>query len=260
MKGFIAATVVIVAIAVPTMIGYIPAFIGVPAMILVILMKDVIFLWLARGLPMAIMMTRILGGLLWGIAGRKRIDIDRFVPEKGTIQTKKSGSYNIMPDRLFNVGGVQLGLAPENIGYNSGLDHVQLINELKNRGINDIRDITDTNEYGQVVGIKDDERIKDIREKLTVTLVPSKTQIDLSGFDDFYRYTAEAANPYHHEARVTIAKAQGMLGGEKSSALKWIAAIAVIGAVCLAVLVVLTRGGAQEVKVIIENGGHVIPA
>lgn len=254
MKAIIAALVVVTALAIPTMLGFIPVFLGVPAMLLTILLKDVIFLVFARGLPMAIISTRMMGGLLWGVVRRKEIVVDRFIPEKGMVQTKKSGDFTVVPQRLIKIAGVWMGLAPEKVGYNVGLDHVELVNQLKKRGITDIRDIIDTNEFGQAEGIKDDKRIRDIRDKLKASL----EQMDLSGFDDFYRYCAEAANPYHQEAMKKIGIAQGVLGKGEKSPWPWIAAIVFIGFIGLAVLYMLTGGGG-EVKVVVENASHVIP-
>lgn len=257
MKKLIIPLVVVVALAIPTMLGIIPVFLGVPAMLLVVVLKDVIFLVFARGLPMAIISTRMMGGLLWGIVRRNEIVVDRFIPEMGTIQTKKSGLYTVMPERIVKIGGVPIGFAPENVGYNVGMDDVQLVNELNERGIKDIREITDRNEYGQIIGIKDDSRINDIKDKIKVT----PKQIDLGGFDRFYRYCAEAANPYHQEARVKIGIAQGTLG-KPDTKTGWLVGIGVMVFLVMLGLVILnmlTGGGEETVQVIVDNASHVIP-
>lgn len=259
-KGFILPLVIVVVFGVLTMIGYIPAFLGIPAMLIVVLIKDIIFMTFARGLPMTIIATRMSGGLLWGVIKKTgEIVVDRFMPQAGMVFTKLHGAFTIMSERIYRVGGVPIGFAPENAGYNIGFDHVRFVRELKKRGINDIREIADVNEYGQIINLKDDPRIKGIKKKINIT----PEQVDLHGFDDFYRYMAEAANPYHQDANIKLGIAQGMFGGkgEKTGMIATIGVVVFISIIAIAALYMLTSGGGEQVvRVIVDNGGTVITA
>lgn len=260
-KGFILPLILVVVFGVVTMIGYIPVFLGIPAMLIVVLIKDVIFMTFARGLPMTIIATRMSGGLLWGVVKKTgEIVIDRFLPQAGMVFTKLHGAFTIMSERIYRVGGVPIAFAPENAGYNIGFDHVRFVKELEKRGITDIREIADVNDYGQIIGLKDDPRIKDIKKKIKIT----PGQVDLSGFDDFYRYMAEAANPYHQDANIKLGIAQGMFGGKGDRTNMMAMAIVIfLSLLGVGVLYMLTSGGGggeQIVRVIIDESGNVIPA
>lgn len=259
-KGFTLPLIVVVVFGVLTMIGYIPAFLGIPAMLIVVLIKDIIFMTFARGLPMTIISTRMMGGLLWAVVKKTgEIVVDRFMPQAGMVFTKIHGAFTVMSERVFRVGGVPIGFAPENAGYNIGFDHVKLVKELEKRGIHDIREIADVNEYGQITGLKDDPRIKDIKKKINI--VPE--QVDLHGFDDFYRYMAEAANPYHQDANIKLGIAQGMFWGkpEGLGKIAMIGIVVFISIIAMGALYMLTSGGGEQiVRVIVDNGGTVIPA
>lgn len=258
-KGFILPLVLVVVFGVLTMLDFIPVFLGIPAMLIVVMIKDVIFMTFARGLPMSIISTRMMGGLLWGVIKKTgEIVVDRFIPQAGMVFTKIHGAFTIMSERVYRVGGVPIGFAPENAGYNIGFDHVRFVKELKKLGINDIREIADVNEYGQIINLKDDPRIKDIKKKIKI--IPE--QVDLSGFDDFYRYMGEAANPYHQDANIKLGIAQGMFGGkEKTGMLATIGVVVFIVIIAMGALYMLTSGGGEQVvRVIVDEGGNVIPA
>jgi hypothetical protein len=277
MIGLILPLIVVVCIGVPTMLGILPAFLGVPAMLAVILIKDIIFIFLSRGLPIAMMTYRLLGGIVWGIFARGEVKASRFTPLMGTVQTKKAGSFNIMPQRLIKFDGVPMGIAPEKVSYNVGFDHIALIDELKKRGINDIQEIIDVNEYGQFENFKDDDKIKDLwdappeflgldarktkeeLEKLEAELqAPRKDQLDMSSMDDFYRYTTVASNPYHNEARIKLGIAQGVTGKPGSSPVLILAVAAIIIVGILAAVHIL--GGQNPAPVVVQGGSNVIPA
>jgi len=258
-KGFILPLILVAVLGVLTMLGFIPAFLGAPAMLIIVVIKDVIFMTFARGLPMAIISTRMMGGLLWAVVKKTgEIVVDKFVPQAGMVFTKIHGAFTIMSERVYRMGGVPIGFAPENAGYNIGFDHVNFVKELRNRGINDIREIADVNDYGQITGLNDDSRIKDIKEKIKIT----PEQVDLSGFNDFYRYMGEAANPYHQDANIKLGIAQGTLGGEKSKtglygAIGLIVFLSFLG-VGLLYMLMGGGGGEQIVRVITDNGGTAV--
>lgn len=263
MKGIILPLIGVVCVAIPTIFGIIPPVLGVLAMLVMVLLKDVLITVLARGLPWAIITQRIRGGLLWGVWDKtNNIKIDRFDPVAGTIVTKKHGSFNIMPSRLFKVDGVPIGIAPEGVGYNVGLDHVLLINELKRRGITDIRDVADVNEFGQIQGWKDSPHIKDLRKKFNLN-VGEGMSLDLSGFNDFYKYCAEAANPYHQDARVKIGIAQGIIKpeGGRYNWLVYVGVMVLLVGIGVGVLLMLRGGEEQIIRIITDNAiPTVIPA
>lgn len=289
MKGMIAPLLVVVGLAVPTMLGIIPAFIGVPAMLVVILVKDIIFIVLSRGLPWAMVTQRLRGGLIWGVVKRGEVDAECFQPLMGTVQTKRHGSFNIMPERILRFMGVPVGLAPENVAYNVGIDHVNLIGELKERGIDQVSDIVDTNEYGQFLGFKDDERIKDLWDcpnewldetgkKVKKTMkaldnqvkkgnleiknnqIISNSQIDMSSMDDFYKYTITASNPYHNEARIKLGIAQRVSPRKGTSPVLILAIAAVVIVGILAAMSILGGNDATAASNVAQNSSNVITA
>ena len=256
MKGFIAGIAVVVAIGIPTMLGFIPAFLGVPAMIAVVLIKDIIFLVLARGLPMAIIAVRMMGGFLWGIMDKtNNIVADRKRSIGGMTFTKKHGAYNTVAEAKVSFDGVPFFLAPEEVGYPVKLKHLQLIRELKNRGVNNILEVIDVNEQGQFVAWKDDPRIRDLKEKYTTF----PQLINLPGMNDYHRYAIESAHPFRQDANVKYGIAQGSSGQKGGSAWMWVAVIAIFGVIAMAALFIL-KGGGGEVKVIVDNASRVIPA
>lgn len=257
MKAFIAALAVTVAIGIPTMLGFIPTILGVPAIIGIVLIKDIIFLALARGLPMAMMSIRAMGGLLWGVMDKtNNITTGKKKTKGGMVFTKSCGAYNAVSEAMVRLDGVPLCVAPEEVGYNVKLEHLQLIKELKDRGISNILEVIDTNEQGQFTGWKDDKRIRDLKKKYTTF----PQLINLPGLNDYHRYAIEAAHPFRQDANVKIGIAQGTPAGAESSAWKWIAALAIIGVIVMGIFFLLMGGGTQEVKVITENAPHVIPA
>jgi hypothetical protein len=252
MNWLIFPLIVVAALGVPTMLGIIPVFLGVPAMLAAVIIMGILLIVLSRGLPMAIMWARMRGGMLWAVVKKTgEIVVDRFEPYAGWVFTKRHGEFAVMPSRIYKMAGVPTGFAPEDAAYNLGLDHIQLVNELKRRGINDIREIVDVNQYGQVTGFKDDPRIRDLKLKFK----SRPTQIDLSGFNDFYRYCAEATNPYIQEAKTKIKVAQGIIGEKgKWNWLIYVGVMVMLVAIGLVVLFLFTKGGAGG------GGGQVIPA
>lgn len=253
MKMFIASIGIGIAVAVPTIFGLLPPIIGASALLMLIVIKDLIFAIFARGAPMELIKARMSGGVVLGIVKRTReIVFGRFHPSAGMINTGKHGSFNLMPERLYSLGGVAFGIAPEKIGYNVGVDHAQLVAELKKRGINKISEVCDVDEYGQVLNFKDDPRIKDLK----VVMKP-----ELTTFDDFYKYTTEAANPIHQDANIKLGIAQGLLGKEMGKIAWLIGAGVLIFLVCLGAFVLLQwGGGGKPVEIIIDNARHVISA
>jgi len=259
MKAFIAAIVAVVAIAIPTMIGFIPAFLGVPAMLGIVIIKDVIFLVLARGLPMAIIAVRSAGGFLWGIMEKTgNIIVGRKRSVGGMVFTQKNGAFNVVSEGMVRLDGVPFFLAPEEVGHNVKLEHLQLLKELKSRGIHNILEVIDVNEQKQFVGWRDDPRIRDLKEKYTT--LPQL--IYLPGLNDFHRYVTESVHPFRQDANIKIGIAQGTGRVKESRAWMWVAVIAIIGVIAMAALFIL-KGGGGEVKVIIENAAAskpIIPA
>ena len=254
MKGFIIALAVVCAFAVPTMLGFIPAFLGVPAMLVTIIMKDVIFLVLARGLPMAMIGARAMGGLLWGVMEKTgNIAVGKFRPKGGMTFTKGHGAYNTVTEGIVKLDGVPFAVAPEETGYNVKLEHLELLAELQRRGINNILEIIDTNEHGQFKNFKDDKRIRDIKNELKVKLKPGDINgmlnpraINLPGLNDFHRYAIESAHPFRQDANIQIGIAQEARGAVGKSPWPWIAAIGIIGIICLTVIFMLTREGGKQ--------------
>jgi len=265
MKSFVLPLIIVVAIAVPTMLGFIPVFLGVPAMLVVVLVKDVIFLVLARGLPMAIISVRMMGGMLWGIMEKTgNIIVDRVRPRAGMVFTKEHGAYNAVAEGKVGLDGVPLFLSPEEVGYNVKIEHLELLAKLKKRGINNILEIIDKNEYGQFKNFKDDPRIRDLKEKLEQKFEPGLIDnilkpraINLAGLNDFHRYAIESAHPFRQDANVKIGIAEGTTGGKPSKAIVWLGVIVVIAIIALGIIMLLTRG---DVKVILENAKHVVSA
>jgi len=253
-KALIGALVAVAGIGVATMLGFIPAIIGAPAMIGVVAIKDVIFLVLARGTPLQMMSIRVSGGLLWGVmdkSGNITTTIER--TKAGMVFPKGCGGYNVMTDGMTRLNGVPFYLAPEEIGYNVKWEHLQLIKELRERGIDNILEVIDTNEQGQFIGWKDDPRIRDLKEKYTTLPQP----INLPGLNDFHRYAIEAAHPYRQEANIKMGVAQVASAPKPSSGWMWIAAIAVVGAFAVLILFMLLGGGGGGGA---ASGGKTIPA
>lgn len=255
MKMFILVIILSVLAGIPTMIGVIPTFIGVPAMLLITIIFVAIFAVFSRGPAMEMIRARMFGGLLAMVMRRdKRARLERFEPQGGMIHTGKHGSFNIMSDRIYSLHGLPLAVFPEKVGYNVGIDHAQLVDELKKLGIANIGEVCDLDDYGRFLNFKDDPRIKDLKIKVE----PWQ-----AGFDDFYKYTTEAANPIHQDANIKIGIAQGLLGKEMGKLAWLIGAGILVFLVCLGVFVLLQwgGGGSQEpIRIIVENGaGTVIP-
>ena len=256
MKGFIAAIAVVVAIGIPTMLGIIPAFLGVPAMIAVVLIKDILFLVLARGLPATIISMRMFGGLLWGVMEKTgNIVVGKIKPRGGMAFTKEHGAYNVVNEGMVKIDGVPFCVASEEVGFNVKLEHLQLLKELKNRGINNILEVIDVNDQQQFVGWKDDPRIRDLKNKYTT--LPQL--VNLPGLNDFHRYAIESAHPFRQDANVKIGVAQGTGQVKENKAWMWVSVILIFAVIGMAVLFML-KGGGQEVKVIVENAAPVISA
>lgn len=271
MKGIILALVVVTMLAVPTMLGFIPAVIGAPAMLLVVLLKDVILMVLARGLPMAMITARMMGGYLWGIMDKSNnINVGRPRYKGGMTFTKKHGAYNVVTEGGVKLDGVPFYISPEEVGFNVKLVHLELLAKLKERGVNNILEIIDVNEQNQFKNFKDDQRINDLKDELRIKLEPGLIDnlikprvINLPGLNDYHRYVTESAHPFRQDANIQIGVAQEARNGKQSHALIWVAVIMVVGLIGLGLLFLLMgRGG--ETVVIIENAGRaaapVIPA
>lgn len=263
-KTFIVPILIIVGVAIPTILGFIPVVIGASAMLLVVILKDVIMMFFLRGLPMAMAACRMQGGMLWGIVKRnKTIRIGRINPLAGMTPTEEHGRFTLMGSRTYNLDGVPIGFAPEDIGYNVGFDHVSLVNLLKARGVHDITEVCDVDDYGYFENWKDDPRIRDLKaDDETIKALQKKyglvpgVQIDLSGFNDFHHYTKQAANPYHQDVNVKQGIAQGLGKREKVGNIGlWVLAGVIVGAVLTLVASFLLGGGEQVVKVIVDNTG-----
>lgn len=169
MKSFLLPLIAVLAVCALGIFNIIPAIFCFMIILVVVILKDFIFMFFSRGIPMEIMKARMFGGLLLGIITRaKEMLVGRFQSKAGMIETKEHGLFNVMPSRLYNLGGVALGIAPENVGYNVGIDHAQFIEELKRRGIGDIRELCYLNKFGQVIGFRDDPRIRDILGSIIV--------------------------------------------------------------------------------------------
>lgn len=265
-KAFIVPIIFIVAVAVPTMFGFIPAVIGVAAMLLIAVLKDVIMMVLLRGLPMAMASCRMQGGMLWGVVKRnKTILAGRINPSAGMTSTEKHGRFTLVGSQTYNLDGIPIGFAPEDVGYNVGFEHVALVNILKARGINDITEVCDVDEFGYFKNWKDDERIRDLKEDdETIKALREKygptpgSPMDLSGFGDFHRYTQQASNPYHQDVNVKQGIAQGLGRSEKGvNTGLWVVVGVIIGAVLVLGVSFLLggKGGEQVVRVVTDNAG-----
>lgn len=259
MKGILLPLCGAIAAGAVGVLELIPAWIAIVIILIIVGARDFVLMALARGLPWAIVTQRIRGGILWGVWNKgNNVKIDRFEPIAGTISTKKHGSFNIMAERLFRIDGVPIGIAPDGVAYNVGFDHIALINELKKRGVSKVQDVADIDEYGQFLGWKDDKRIRDLQDKLEFN--PNIGEpMDLGGFSDFYRYTTEAANPYHMDARIKIGISQGI--GETSQKGPNYGLYALIGIGILAAVAIafLFMGGQSDIVVNYPGGTNVIP-
>jgi len=268
-KTFIIPIILIVGVAIPTILGFIPAVLGASAMLLIVILKDIIMMFFLRGLPMAMAACRMQGGMLWGVVKKnKTIRAGRINPSAGMTPTEEHGRFTLMGPQMYSLDGIPIGFAPEDVGYNVGFDHVSLVNMLKARGINDITEVCDVDEFGYFKNWKDDPRIRDLKaDDETIKELRQKygmipgVQINLSGFSDFHHYTKQAANPYHQDVNVKQGIAQGLGKGEKGVNVGlWVLVGVIVGAVLTLVASFLLGGGDQAVRVIVDNGGTVIPA
>lgn len=256
MKGFVAPLIPFFAFAILTMFGFIPAFLGVPAMIIVVLVRDTIFAMLARGLPMAMISIRAAGGMLWGVMEKTgNIIAAKKNPIAGMVFTKEKGAYNVVSEGMFKLDGVPICVAPEEIGFNPKIEHLQLIGELKKRGIMNILEVIDVNDQGQFLGWKDDPRIADLKVKYAT--LPQL--INFPGLNDFHRYAIESAHPFRQDANVKIGIARGTQSPKERSPWIWVAVIMAIGFFGIMALYMLTQGN-KEVIVLVDNARQVIPA
>jgi hypothetical protein len=269
-KAFIIPIICIVGVAVPTIFGFIPPLIGVLALLLIAVLKDVIMMVFLRGLPMAMAACRMQGGSLWGVVKRdKTIKVGRIAPSAGMTGTKQHGKFTVVGSQMYSLDGVQIGLAPEDVGHNVGFDHVSLVNLLRSRGINNITDVCDLDEYGYFAGWKDDPRIKDLREddetirKLKQKYCPTPgVQIDLSGFNDFHLYTKYASSPYHQDLNIKQGIAQGLGKGAKGANVGLWVLLGVIAGAAIAFIAAFLLGNRvpeEAVRVVANNVRPVIP-
>lgn len=249
MKGIYIPLAAAAAAGVLGIVEIIPPFFAIILVLALVLCRDVVLMALMRGLPYAIVTQRIQGGILWGVWNKTgNIKVGRFQPMAGTIQTKNHGLFNVMPDRIVKIDGIPFGFAPDGVGYNIGFDHALLIKELKNRGIDKVQDVADMGDNGEFLGWKDDKRIEDLKTKFEFTPNIGES-IDLNGFNDLYRYTREAANPYHMDARVKIGISQG-LDGQQQPGPNWgvyLLGIAIVIGVVICLSFIL--GGQEEIVV-----------
>lgn len=262
-KTFIVPIILVVGMAVPTILGIIPAVLGASAMLLIVILKDVIMMFFLRGLPMAMAACRMQGGMLWGVVKRnKTIRAGRIDPLAGMTPTKEHGRFTLVGSQMYNLDGVPIGFAPEDTGYNVGFDQIALVNLLKARGIEDITEVCDVDEYGYFSGWKDDPRIRDLKaDDETIKKLKQKygltpgVQIDLSGFSEFHHYTKQASNPYHQDVNVKQGIAQGLGVREKMGNVGlWVLVGVIVGAV-LTLVASFLLGGEQVVTVIVDNTG-----
>lgn len=257
----------VLAIALPTIFGVIPAAIGGGTFILLNTIYLVALWWLMRGLPNEVVATRLRGGILWAInRDTGELDVKRYVPVSGMIHTPEA-SYNLIKNRVLNVDGVPIGIAPEHTGYNVGINEALLLDELKARGINSIRDICDVDPYGRFLNFNNDERIKDLRDKY----YNIKTGKEEAGgifyikpwpinLDGFHHYTSKAANPVFQKANIKYGIWQGLFG-QGGSGWKW--AIGIGLAICIGLLIfILIRGGggstSENIRYIVDNAGRIV--
>jgi len=244
MKAFLAPLAIFIAIAIPTLFGIIPAVIGVAALLLIVVIKDIIIMVFARGAPLEMIKMRMTGGILWGVVKHTgQLMIKRFQPSAGMVRTGHHGTFNIEPEGLLYVDGMPLGIAPEDVGYNIRVTDAQLVEEMKKRGISDIHEVCDMDPYGYVLNFKDDPRIKDLK----IDVKPR--QISLK---NFAKYVTAAANPHGVDANIEI----GIKQARKKDITKmaWLVGAGIlIFLVCIGVFVLLSSGRVQEVKVIVEN-------
>jgi len=270
-KAIIIPLLIVAGIAVPTMFGLIPPVLGVAAMLMVVALKDIIMMIFLRGLPMAIASCRMRGGMLWAVIKRGgRIRAGRVEPKAGMVPTKEHGRFTLMGRRVYNLDGVPIAFAPEDIGYNIGFDHAALVNILRARGINDITEVCDVDKYGFVVGFKDDPRIRDLKEddetirklREKYGMIPG-VEIDLTGFDDFVKYTMAAASPFHQDVNIKEGISQGLMKRDKGGNVGlWVIIGVIVGAVIAFVAAWLLGGhGGETVVKIVENAatGTIIP-
>jgi len=266
MKMLTVPLAIITVVAVLTLFGMIPPILGIPAVLLILLLRDIILMIFGRGLPLSMISTRLRGGILFGVLKRGRnVAVERFDPQAGMVFTKRHGAFNVVDEGLVKMDGVPFALATEDVGFNIPPEYAWLIAELKRRGIKDIREIIDTNEYGQFVGWKDDPRIRDIREKLTKQAYEVLSRpVDLPGLNDLYRYVTEAAHPFRQDANVKIGIAKGAITtADKPRWLLYIGVMVLLVGIGVGILYMFTGGGGGEhtIRIITDNGETtVIPA
>jgi len=209
-KGMILPIIGAIAAGALGIFEIIPSFFAILVILVIIFLRDFILMYLMRGLPYAMMMQRMSGGIMFGIWNKQNnIKMDRFTPIAGVVQTAAHGLFNLMPERIYKMDGIPFAIAPANVGYNVGFDHALLVSELEKRGISQITDIADVDEYGQVLNFKDSPLVADLKDKFDLNPTIGKP-LELGGMNAFYRYTKEASNPYHQDARVKIGISQGV--------------------------------------------------
>lgn len=265
---------------IPAVLGVIPGIIGIflgggnvlsivciLSMLLIFLVNTAVLCVFGRGAPDAMISARAQGGMMWGIVKTgKRIAIGKVDPKGGMITTKH-GTFNVMSSDMWNMDGVPIGFSPEKTGYNVGFDRIAIVNILKARGISNITDVCDVDEYGYFKNWKDDERIKDLKaDDETIKALRQKythtpgVVIDLSGFDDFYKYQKEAANPYHQDAQIKQGISQGLFGKtDKTKMGMFIAGMAAIAiAAFVAIVIISGQRGEVVIRTVVDNASHVI--
>lgn len=200
------------------------------------------FMFLARGLAWTAMMARLKGKFLLLICKRTRQLAAGAVDVKfGVARTKKSGSFNILPDNTY-YNGISIGICPEDVGFNVSPEHGQVAEEMEKRGISEIKDIADTDEYGRVKNLKDDPRIKE----------PVKIEPRTTDFNSLYRYVQKASHPAGQDANIDLGIAQGVMGLGQGKLAWLVGAGILIFFVCIGVMV-LRMHSQPTINLIVEN-------
>lgn len=169
-----------------------------------------VFLFLARGLPWKAMMARLKGKFLLLICKRTRELASGPVDVKfGVARTKKSGSFNILPEKVYSAGGIPVGICPEDVGFNISPEDAQVSEWMEKQGIHDIREITDRDAYDRVKNLKDDPKIIDSKTKKPI---PIKIEQRTTDFNTLYRYVQKASHPAGQDANIDYGIAEGTLG------------------------------------------------
>lgn len=256
------------AVAIPALFGLIPAWISLFGILALLIIKDVIMAFITRGLPMECVNARLFGGIMWARSMEAGYwEIKRRFPKAGMIHTDTT-AYNVAPGRIRNVDGIPFAIVPEHTGYNVGVDHALLIDELKKRGVTSILDVCNVDEFGYFESFKDDPRIKDLfktyldvkdgKEKAGGVFFIKPWPINL---DDFYKYTKEASSPVGQKANIRIGIAQGLfdrLGGNKGL---WILGGLCCVLIALVAILIFRSGGNQlpeNMRWVIENTGRTV--